>query len=60
MASGDCVFAATGVTDGSMLEGVHYDGEFITTHSVVMRSATRTVRWIKARHVRARHLKDER
>ena len=59
MASGDCVFAATGVTDGSMLEGVHYDGEFITTHSVVMRSATRTVRWIKARHVRSRHLKDE-
>jgi len=60
MASGDCVFAATGVTDGSMLEGVHYDGEFITTHSVVMRSATRTVRWIKARHLRSRHLKDER
>ena len=59
MASGDCVFAATGVTDGSMLEGVHYDGEYITTHSVVMRSATRTVRWIKARHVRARHIKDE-
>ena len=59
MASGDVVFAATGVTDGSMLDGVHYDGNFITTHSVVMRSATGTVRWIKARHVRARHLKDE-
>ncbi len=59
MASGDVVFAATGVTDGSMLDGVHYDGNFITTHSVVMRSATHTVRWIKARHVRARHLKDE-
>ncbi len=60
MASGDVVFAATGVTDGSMLDRVHYDGAFITTHSVVMRSATGTVRWIKARHVRARHLKDER
>jgi fructose-1,6-bisphosphatase II / sedoheptulose-1,7-bisphosphatase len=60
MASGDVVFAATGVTDGSMLEGVHMSGNFITTESVVMRSATRTVRWIKARHVRSRHLKDER
>ncbi|HTP76829.1 MAG TPA: class II fructose-bisphosphatase [Rhizomicrobium sp.] len=60
MASGDVVFAATGVTDGSMLEGVHKSGNFITTESVVMRSATGTVRWIKARHVRSRHLKDGR
>jgi fructose-1,6-bisphosphatase II / sedoheptulose-1,7-bisphosphatase len=60
MASGDVVFAATGVTDGSMLQGVHMDATFITTESVVMRSATRTVRWIKARHERSRHLKDER
>ena len=60
MASGDVVFAATGVTDGSMLQGVHYEDGFITTESVVMRSATGTVRWIKARHGRARHLKDER
>jgi fructose-1,6-bisphosphatase II / sedoheptulose-1,7-bisphosphatase len=60
MASGDVVFAATGVTDGSMLSGVHKIGKFIHTESVVMRSATGTVRWIKARHVRARHLKDER
>jgi fructose-1,6-bisphosphatase II / sedoheptulose-1,7-bisphosphatase len=60
MASGDVVFAATGVTDGSMLEGVHMSGNLITTESVVMRSATGTVRWIKARHVRSRHLKDER
>jgi fructose-1,6-bisphosphatase II / sedoheptulose-1,7-bisphosphatase len=59
MASGDCVFAATGVTDGSMLRGVHYEGNYLTTESVVMRSATGTVRWIKARHVRARHLRDE-
>ena len=60
MAPGDVVFAATGVTDGSMLEGVRMSGNFITTESVVMRSATGTVRWIKARHVRSRHLKDER
>ena len=59
MASGDVVFAATGVTDGSMLQGVHRVGNFITTESVVMRSATGTVRWIKARHVRSRHLRDE-
>jgi fructose-1,6-bisphosphatase II / sedoheptulose-1,7-bisphosphatase len=59
MASGDVVFAATGVTDGSMLQGVHKAGSFITTESVVMRSATGTVRWIKARHVRSRHLRDE-
>ncbi|HVT25540.1 MAG TPA: class II fructose-bisphosphatase [Rhizomicrobium sp.] len=55
LASGDVVFAATGVTDGSMLSGVHIDREHVTTESVVMRSATGTVRWIKARHSRSRH-----
>jgi fructose-1,6-bisphosphatase II / sedoheptulose-1,7-bisphosphatase len=55
LASGDVVFAATGVTDGSMLSGVHIDREHVTTESVVMRSATATVRWIKARHSRSRH-----
>ncbi|HEY3776505.1 MAG TPA: class II fructose-bisphosphatase [Rhizomicrobium sp.] len=52
LAGGDVVFAATGVTDGAMLEGVHRQGEFITTSSILMRSGTRTVRWIKARHRR--------
>jgi len=52
LASGDVVFSATGVTDGSMLRGVHVDREFVTTESVVMRSATGTVRWIKGRHRR--------
>jgi fructose-1,6-bisphosphatase II / sedoheptulose-1,7-bisphosphatase len=52
LASGDVVFSATGVTDGSMLEGVKVGREFVTTESVVMRSATKTVRWIKARHRR--------
>jgi fructose-1,6-bisphosphatase II / sedoheptulose-1,7-bisphosphatase len=52
LVSGDVVFSATGVTDGAMLRGVHRDGEYITTESVVMRSATGTVRWIRARHRR--------
>jgi fructose-1,6-bisphosphatase II / sedoheptulose-1,7-bisphosphatase len=53
LVAGDVVFSATGVTDGSMLRGVHYDGDYITTESVVMRSATGTVRYIRARHRRA-------
>lgn len=51
MASGDIIFAATGVTDGPLLTGVKfYDGQ-IETHTVIMRSATRTVRWIYAEHL---------
>ena len=50
LASGDVIFTATGVTDGWMLDGVHRDGDAVTTHSLVMRSKTGTVRWIKARH----------
>ena len=49
MASGDVIFAATGVTDGSMLDGVRIEGDTVTTNTVVMRSATGTVRWIKNR-----------
>ena len=52
LASGDCVFAATGVTDGSMLHGARFHGDFVTTESILMRSGTRTVRWVKARHRR--------
>jgi fructose-1,6-bisphosphatase II / sedoheptulose-1,7-bisphosphatase len=52
LASGDVVFSATGVTDGSMLSGVKVGREFVETESIVMRSATGTVRWIKARHRR--------
>lgn len=50
LASGDVMFAATGVTDGSMLDGIHRVGDKISTHTVVMRSATGTVRWIRAQH----------
>ena len=52
LASGDVVFSATGVTDGSMLRGVKVGREHITTESIVMRSATGTVRWIRTRHRR--------
>lgn len=55
LASGNIVFAATGVTDGSMLQGVKrmsstLRGSFAVTHSVVMRSATKTIRYITAEH----------
>jgi fructose-1,6-bisphosphatase II / sedoheptulose-1,7-bisphosphatase len=52
LASGDVVFSATGVTDGSMLKGIHRERDYITSQSVVMRSATGTVRWITTRHRR--------
>ncbi|HEX4890474.1 MAG TPA: class II fructose-bisphosphatase [Alphaproteobacteria bacterium] len=52
LAAGDVIFSATGVTDGSMLQGIHREkGGAVTTHTVVMRSATGTVRWIRARHL---------
>jgi fructose-1,6-bisphosphatase II / sedoheptulose-1,7-bisphosphatase len=50
MAKGDVLFAATGVTDGNFLQGVRFGRNDITTHTVVMRAATGTVRYIKARH----------
>jgi fructose-1,6-bisphosphatase II / sedoheptulose-1,7-bisphosphatase len=52
LASGDVIFSATGVTNGSMLQGVYRTKDFIFTHSVVMRSMSGTVRWITARHSR--------
>jgi fructose-1,6-bisphosphatase II / sedoheptulose-1,7-bisphosphatase len=51
LAKGDCIFAATGVTDGSLLAGVkrRRDG-IMTTESVVMRASSGTVRWVKGEH----------
>jgi len=49
LASGDVMFAATGVTDGSMLPGVRFEPSHVTTHTIVMRSSTGTVRWIRNR-----------
>ncbi len=51
LAKGDCIFAATGVTDGSLLEGVKsLRRGVITTESVVMRASSGTVRWVKSEH----------
>jgi fructose-1,6-bisphosphatase II / sedoheptulose-1,7-bisphosphatase len=55
LVKGDCIFAATGVTDGSLLAGVHRrkDGT-MTTESVVMRASSGTVRWVKGEHRKGR------
>jgi fructose-1,6-bisphosphatase II / sedoheptulose-1,7-bisphosphatase len=51
LAKGDCIFAATGVTPGSLLDGVkRLRGGKMTTESVVMRASSGTVRWIKGEH----------
>ncbi len=50
LASGDVMFSATGVTNGTLLRGVLIKNEIATTHSVVMRSKTKTVRYVSAYH----------
>ncbi|MEO6387957.1 MAG: class II fructose-bisphosphatase [Croceibacterium sp.] len=51
LAMGDCIFAATGVTDGSLLKGVKRRRDAtMTTESVVMRASTGTVRWVRTEH----------
>jgi fructose-1,6-bisphosphatase II / sedoheptulose-1,7-bisphosphatase len=50
MVKGDCLFAATGVTDGPMLRGVRFGNGVIETETVVMRSTSGTIRWIRAEH----------
>ena len=50
LAKGDVMFAATGVTDGSLLKGVRRYHGGATTHSIVMRSKTGTVRLIESTH----------
>jgi len=46
----DAIFAATGVTDGELLRGVQFKGSYGSTHSVVMRAKSGTVRFIEGRH----------
>ena len=46
----DAIFSVTGITDGELLNGVRYNGGQAETHSIVMRSKTKTVRQIKATH----------
>jgi fructose-1,6-bisphosphatase II / sedoheptulose-1,7-bisphosphatase len=51
LAKGDCIFAATGVTDGSLLQGVkRHKGGRMTTESVVMRASSGTIRWVRGEH----------
>ena len=51
LARGDCIFAATGVTSGSLLDGVkRLRGGTMTTESVVMRASSGTVRLIRGEH----------
>lgn len=50
LAAEDVIFAATGVTDGDFLTGVRFTAGGASTHSVVMRSASGTVRYITAHH----------
>jgi fructose-1,6-bisphosphatase II len=51
LVSGDnCFFAVTGITDGELVRGVHYDNRGATTASLVMRSKSGTVRVVNARH----------
>ena len=52
MAKGDCIFAATGVTDGSLLKGVHRRPKCVTTETIVMRASSGTVRRVHAEHRR--------
>ncbi|MDG5973337.1 MULTISPECIES: class II fructose-bisphosphatase [Sphingomonas] len=52
LVKGDAVFAATGVTDGSLLQGVRRRGGVLTTESVVMRASSGTIRWVKGEHRR--------
>ena len=51
MASGDIIFAATGVTDGPLLTGVKFYDRQVETHTVIMRSATGTIRWVYSEHM---------
>ena len=51
LAKGDVIFAATGVTDGSLLDGVKmFKNGGMTTESVVMRASSGTIRWVKGEH----------
>jgi fructose-1,6-bisphosphatase II / sedoheptulose-1,7-bisphosphatase len=52
MVRGECLFAATGVTDGRMLRGVQFANTMIETETVLMRSTSGTIRWIRAEHRR--------
>ncbi|MHB8511191.1 MAG: class II fructose-bisphosphatase [Actinomycetota bacterium] len=54
--SDDIFFSATGITDGVLLEGVRQTKEYVYTQSLVMRSHSRTIRWINAEHNLAKQI----
>ncbi len=50
LVKGECVFVATGITNGSLLKGVRFDSHGAITNSVFMRSASGTIRWLTTNH----------
>ena len=48
MVQGDVIFAATGITNGYLLDGVRFDPAMIETETLVMHAATRSIRWVKS------------
>ena len=50
MASGEVMFAATGVTDGTLLKGIRIKNNIASSYSVVMRSKSKTIRYVEAKH----------
>ena len=52
LAAGDVLVAATGVTDGTLLDGIRLRRRSVETSTIVMRSWSQTVRWIRAQHAR--------
>jgi fructose-1,6-bisphosphatase II len=52
VAGDDVFFAATGITDGELLDGIRFRGAGATSHSLVMRSRSGTIRWVRAEHDR--------
>jgi fructose-1,6-bisphosphatase II / sedoheptulose-1,7-bisphosphatase len=52
LAAGDVLVAATGVTDGTLLDGIRLRRNSVETSTIVMRSWSQTVRWIRAQHAR--------
>ena len=54
LATGDIVFVATGVTEGTMVQGVKKLGNLYTTHSIVLRSDENTTQYVKTQHTNIR------
>ncbi|MCR5085734.1 MAG: class II fructose-bisphosphatase [Succinivibrionaceae bacterium] len=50
LVKGECFFAGTGITDGELVDGVHYKGDYAVTHSLITRGRTGTWRQIEAWH----------